>query len=258
MLSKKRIMEYAEDRFAKIRQYHSAFTFFCKQSDLHQFRVEIKKLRMVTRMLDHCLDNKEAANAFLPLKSIFKQAGDIRSIHIETSILRKYSVQNSKLFKKKEEEMESKSSEFIQNESAHLCQIEAVEKGIIRSIKNLEEHDVIAYLERLLEKTSKCLRHNEKKENIHKARSLMKLVIYTNTIVNKRIRELMDLDITYINELQEVIGHWHDADLALEELSAHPSLSKKVIEMLEEETERLSRHVTKLSRHFDERLHAMA
>ncbi len=258
MLSKKRIQEFVSERFAKIRQNHTAFSFFCKQDDLHQLRVEIKKLRVVARMLDYCLEYKEASAAFLPVKKIFKKAGIIRSIYIELNILSKYPSQASRLINQKMHIMDTAINHFLQDEPAHIRQINEAEKNISGLIEDLDEDDVIAYLGKLIEKTWKRLSRPEEKEMLHEARSLMKTLLYTNNLLNRRIRDIMDLDIKYLTELQELIGKWHDADIAFEELRTHGALPKKVLKALEDEVHLLGKQVTTFSRDFNERLHALA
>ena len=258
MLSKKRMTEYTAERFEKIRQYHSDFSFFCRQDDLHQFRVEIKKVRMVTRIVDHCLGEKKASEAFLPLKALFKQAGEIRSIHIEIGILEKYALKGSHLLKAKEKDLQRKSEIFIRKQDEYTQVIQETEAGIISILQDFDDKDVVEYIEELIDKTSRNLSRNENKENIHKARSLMKVALYTTSLINRQIREMIPLDIEYMTDLQELIGHWHDADIALDKLRPNKAIPSKIIKSMEDEANDLSRQVFLASRDFSDRIYAMA
>jgi CHAD domain-containing protein len=258
MLSKKRIIGYIEERFGRIRQFHTDFSIARQQADLHQFRVEIKKLRTVTRLLDHCLEGKQASTELQPLRALFKEAGDIRSIHIEIGILEKYSSGVSGLARQKQKSLDMLSERFIRKAGLHDEVFDKVETEIRDLVQDLEEDEVIEYIEKLLVKSAKNLQNPEEKEKIHKARSLMKIVLYTTVLVNRNIREELGIDTGYINSLQEVIGHWHDADIALEALGSHSSITKKILNSMEDEANELSRQVFLMTRDFEERIYNLA
>jgi len=255
MLKKKKIQEYVLERFEKIKQFHSEFSRFGRQSDLHQFRVEIKKLRMVIRLLDHCLLQKNASVEFLPLKTVFKEAGEIRNIHIEIGILEKFARKGSGPLHKKKQVLKSKSLDFIRKVSAYEGVIESTENGILQTIEDLDDKGILTYLKGLIHKTGKNLQNSDKKEKMHKARSLMKVLLYNTALSSSKVREALPIDKNYLNELQELIGKWHDADLAHEELRTLKGMSKKALTSVEEETNELDRQVFLMSRDFPDRMY---
>jgi CHAD domain-containing protein len=213
---------------------------------------------MTVRLFDHCSGNGLAAAVFMPLKKIFKDAGDIRNIHIGIGILEKYQLNSSKATRHKEKQMAREIRDFAGRQVDHVKIIEEVENALMSMASDLDEQTVLAYIDGMLEKTGRKLRFIENKEDIHKARSIMKQVMYLNDMAGKRIRHGLSLDKSYVNALQETIGAWHDADLALEELQSQEGISKKVIRSVEAGVEELGRQVVVSATDFTERMHAYA
>ena len=59
------------------------------KSTFHVFRVEIKKLNALFSLIDECFKGFKRRKTFHPFRLIFRQAGRVRAIQIEESILKK-------------------------------------------------------------------------------------------------------------------------------------------------------------------------
>jgi CHAD domain-containing protein len=67
----------------KRQQCYTAETF-------HKLRVEIKKLDALFHLINYCSKEFKANKTFKPFKLIFRQAGKVRELQIEQSILKKH------------------------------------------------------------------------------------------------------------------------------------------------------------------------
>lgn len=59
-------------------------------------------------------------------------------------------------------------------------------------------------------------------QNWHDARKKIKRLVYLEDITPKKLRRQLDLDYHYLDELQDLIGNWHDMTVNL------PELEKKI------------------------------
>jgi CHAD domain-containing protein len=100
-----------------------------------------------------------------------------------------------------------------------------------------------------LEKLSDLFSSNKDDNEYHKARMVLKNLLYTYELFPEKLKKKLKPDNAYFDELQEVIGKWHDAAVALNHIGRiSPASKPEVISRRERE---LFQAMTSLTKDFN-------
>ena len=81
-MKKKEEIRQLDQLWKNIKKHLKAFLTSQNQEDLHQFRVQIKKLKAMLTLYAEEPDNKDLLTHFKPVKKVFKKAGNIRGAYL--------------------------------------------------------------------------------------------------------------------------------------------------------------------------------
>lgn len=199
------------------KRYKKIVTLLGKQQEsyepktFHKLRVEIKKLNALFDLLDCCAKNFKRNKPFRPYQKIFKQAGRIREIQIERTILEEHFTENppieyynyllnlqqneQKLFFDIIEEF------FWENHKKH-------NRKTAKLITKTNKEKVKKYLDNQRITIKKLLQKNKlKKKQIHNLRRKLKVYRYNlgSLKFTKRHKKNFKTD-----NFSELLGKWHD------------------------------------------------
>jgi len=121
----------------------SHFRLFLKtksQEDLHQFRVTIKKIRSLLRLLESGPGNKKLLKDFRPVKEIFKKAGHIRNAQINLQLSARFEMKDEDFLKAQRQVIEDGLSEFQAKGRKYTKRLKKARTRITRHIHHLNEH----------------------------------------------------------------------------------------------------------------------
>ncbi|MBI9039074.1 MAG: CHAD domain-containing protein [Bacteroidales bacterium] len=192
-----------------------------EEDHIHQLRVGIKNLRAIL-VLVKVIKGKEFKKKKLSviISKIFKPAGELRNIQIETMILGQYDSIETQIYKNHLAEIEEKNGiytktaliEFnkkdfdLKNEKA---------KQIIETINN---EDLCLGIEKLISNEfNKIIQIRNELENIkalHEIRKhlkVLKSILKIKLVVNQD--ETTEVLLQQINSTETLIGDWHDKKL---------------------------------------------
>jgi CHAD domain-containing protein len=221
-MKEKRIIKIVEDRFKAINKLQHKIIKKFDADDVHDFRVEVKKLRAFLRLLDA---EKEMEKPLIPrlLKTFYGYVGIIRNIQLHRHNIFKY-ITDYKI-------EEPKAYIQILDDEKSYWEKEAVELMADNSFKDSEDK-IVKQLPRKLEKSTakkfleknlgelKEQLNNVKDDNaIHTVRKILKDILYTLDFINhddlpKSISKEEDLKL-----LTTQLGNFRDKCIQLEFLS---------------------------------------
>lgn len=185
---------------------------------LHDFRVEMKKMRAVIRFLREIYPGQKLKKASGRFKQVFREAGDIRELQLMHQWLAKNSIKSLHEHYFPEQKIAGMLNEFCKK-AEHTKQmlketIDELEKFVQVTNQILAEQyvlDLHAQLKRMV------LRQPEPQE-WHELRKLIKQWLYAVNWLGQEEKTNSEADIAYYTRLQEAIGYWHDADMIRETL----------------------------------------
>jgi len=194
--------------------------------DYHRLRVEIKKVRAVMTMPCDGVKKEKLKKLLKPARKLFKQAGKVRTVQLETSILKKYDPRHKlKLFLHQRQLQELKlKKEFSR---VHHRKKDGLKKSLeifLCKTKKIKKEDALAFLDREKKEITGIARYKKlEPAHVHELRKRIKKLYYNikSLGMNKK-----GLGIKNGNRLLDVIGKWHDCEL----MSAH--LAKDIKEKI--------------------------
>src|SRR5579872_4755604 len=93
-MKKKEEVKFLDKEWKEMSSRLKAFLESGDQEELHQFRVQIKKLRAMLYLFEHTSRQHGIAKEFKPVRKIFKHAGQIRDAHINLQLSSRYVLKN--------------------------------------------------------------------------------------------------------------------------------------------------------------------
>ncbi|MES2284117.1 MAG: CHAD domain-containing protein [Bacteroidota bacterium] len=188
--------------------------------DFHQLRTEIKKIKAQFKLVDFCSKKLEWKKQFKSYRSIFKQAGKVRELHVEAASLKKYVVYKG--LKKyiqnlKKVRLEEKRKFFLMINATFRNSLKKANKEVLSLIEKIEKKDTKSYLNKKRKQIKNLISGKQMKiENAHELRKLIKEFYYNIKSLNfpKQIKLLKETE-----AFQNVLGKWHDYQVIKEHLN---------------------------------------
>lgn len=182
----------------------------------HELRVEIKRLKALFELIAFCSKKFKSRKTFIPFRIIFKQAGKIRELQLEQTILEEQSdfhlLKKYPIHLKKQETKEIKNFFSIANKRL-IKKLKGKYRKIIRLLTQISKKKVNRYRNKTRKEIKKLIRNNTfKKKQIHNFRKRLKVYQYNEKIGNPNQQNKLILD---KNVLSAMLGEWHDYEVVI-------------------------------------------
>ena len=245
------------DRLSKKTKKHvKNFLNTRDQEELHQFRVQVKKLKALITLYACEKGNKNLLKHFKPVQNIFKKAGTIRNAYINLKLGQKYQL-NDEGFNQHQQQLLNNGSEvFKKKGSKYLKGIKKARMVLQNNIHLLHNKTIRNFYQDKLAKTDTFFKNPTFNEELHTARKNIKLMIYNQKIAAPALQNKVHLNYTYLDELQNNIGEWHDHNLAMEMLIDIGKAEDEAITELKNSNADLEKTIIQQSRNFKEKVSA--
>lgn len=230
MLKKGRQRAYFNEVWQSMLAHLLAFCETQKQEELHQFRLQVKKIRALLLFLQ----GRSAIKPLKPLQAIFKQAGKIRSAHVNLAIIEQYQVADTEIENEQEKIANSESKRFCSEVGAHVKTLKKLRKALAAIFQDIENKAVVPVYKKQLKKLTRFFtRPNLPVLKLHQTRKKIKNLLYFCDVLPDSLLQKFQLNIACLDQLQEAIGQWHDVVVAFELLKTEGIADKKVMNLLE-------------------------
>jgi CHAD domain-containing protein len=185
----------------------------------HKLRVEIKKLNSLFDLIHFCSINFKRKATYKPFKSIFRQAGKVRELQIEDTMLTdhfgKKIVKNRRINLKRLRLKEEKYFFSMLNKKLK-NQVNKKYQAIIPHLNKIDKKKKITYFDKKKNYIQELLvQESIQIEQIHKLRKQLKILNYNKAIVDK---EKPEEKFSKQNVLPELLGKWHDCQVIIKHL----------------------------------------
>ena len=220
------------------------------QEKLHQFRLQVKKLRALLELFDAASPKNKLSKDFKPVKSIFKHCGVIREAYINLQLSANYGLQNEEFILEQVNAMEQGIKEFGESSKKYLKTIKIVHKKLDESLGAIDDDSINEFYKTRLEQISQLLATAQFDDRLHDCRKHVKTLLYNRKIAAKALHGKLNVDNGYLDKLQGRIGDWHDNTLAMKLFSALESIDKAIIVRIKKEDTRLKKSINTLAHDF--------
>ncbi|HZV68813.1 MAG TPA: CHAD domain-containing protein [Saprospiraceae bacterium] len=186
----------------------------------HKLRLEIKKLNSLLMLINKCSKDFKYKKTFKPFEKIFNQAGNVRELEIESSMMRKYfPVPALKAYKDnlKKSKLDERSSFFT---TIHLITQSDLEKKYSRIkhfLSRVNKKETLKYLNKNQRNIENLLHTSVlETEQVHELRKGLKDYNYCRKSLNV---EDKFRTFPYQEKLIILLGKWHDGRVIIRHLS---------------------------------------
>lgn len=206
-----KLERYYSQRTSSILQYLQTFEKSVSEEDLHAFRVELKKLRALLKFLRTEHRKSDIRKIKTAIDLIFEEAGTLR----EQQLLLAWLGKNRLRRLQKSSAAENPVPETSKDLQKVLHAIRKKLSDRLEKSRHLVEKTAQTatdlYTAKLKHRIEETLRKIPAEPEWHALRKLIKQWLYAvNWTTTNKSTGLSHL-YTYSNQLQEVIGNWHDA-----------------------------------------------
>jgi CHAD domain-containing protein len=239
---------YFEGEWKAMKTSLKSFLAEQRQKDLHDFRVQVKKIRAFLLLSDSVLSRPKLSGYFKPVRKVFKQAGEIRNAYITLELGKEYQLPNDEFFASQLMLMENAASAFKSNGGSHAEKLKETHKTLKGKIKPINDVHITLFYNNQLEEISCSLAKLKFDDSLHKCRSQLKVLIYNYKLVHTVLDGGFNED--YLQEVQTAIGDWHDNTLATELILNHHATGKEAVNSLKKQQVKLKKVITGLAKDF--------
>jgi CHAD domain-containing protein len=213
--------DYLDKLNKKCLKYIKAFCKTAGGEELHQLRVNIKKLKALFTLLEKVHGSFHFKKSFKPYKRVFKQAGKIRDEELQVEMMANLpkslkSPEPEKIKAKITEQIEA----FIQKCDHYEHMLENAGKHNEKWLKQLKRKDVEDYFINFLQDVKTACFRLKSTAKLHPFRKLVKEFIYNADLLdNKQMRAFkLKNTLALMDEFQDQAGRWHDKKLMIKSL----------------------------------------
>jgi CHAD domain-containing protein len=218
-MSKTALTIYYNQRVKQVFNQLLEFDLNSSENSMHDFRVEIKKMRAILKFLKSVYPKQKLKKSTRQLDNIFQQAGEIREYQL---LLQWFHKNELDIFVKHIFPVKTL-HDLIHNFHLEVGQFKHDLKDLTENISDYIKatNEILAehYVRELFAQMEQLIRSNDSTNEWHELRKIIKQWMYAINWIDG----VKDTDIAFYHKLQEAIGYWHDSQVIKETL-----LQKKI------------------------------
>lgn len=195
---------------------------------LFRFRVSIKKIRTCLDCIEYYQGKKKFKPTRKQLKEIFRSGGILRELRIYEAWFRQHHFLKLATCIHLREQIEEKEEAFTGHVDKVFSIIKETRKTIVSAAKKLKQQEVLRYYIAMLEDRRSLFTRKAGVGKWHGARKQYKKVLYARHWMDAAgLSILSKRQAVFLDQLQHLIGFWHDNDMMIEWLREQQALCKK-------------------------------
>lgn len=255
MLKKGRQKKRFNKAWKSMRSHLLAFYKSQDPEELHRMRVQVKKMNALLVYTQACSKKQKIRKHFRPVKDLFKQAGNIRSVHVNLTLMERHRLSNEEFKKEQQEILAIRIKRFYSKRKAYLKRIGKAHQRLSRDFYDIRDKPVSDICKRRLEKLDRFLsKRPVQTDKLHKRRKDIKVILYFHRALPEPLARKIRLNTAYLDQLQEKIGKWHDAVSAIGLLKTKGYTDRRSIQKLQAQKRRILRSINALSGNFGDKI----
>lgn len=232
MLRSKQLQKYIDKREEKLLHYLRSYKKKKDQEDLHQFRVEVKKMNALFYLLKRYSNDLDISDELKAIKKLYDRAGLVRTAYLNIRMFRNNKQRDKKFFKEQNEQIKKHSEKFISEIPAFLKDHKATFKTIRKQQEVIKNKFILKFYKKELKKAEKLSFRTDKPDELHKCRKKIKRLNYIYDVLPQALAKKINLNTDYLKKLEDKIGTWHDSVLLSETLKKARSSDKETMERI--------------------------
>lgn len=250
MLKKKEQEKFLRKRGYNMVRYLQHFKSTNDPEDLHQLRVEVKKLKGFLALSTYCTVKQKLSPQ---AKGVFRQAGMIRTAQLNLEFIKEYQLKSRPFKNNQESIVLVQSQQFSSSVNAYRKIIRKNIDAIAKRLKPLHDKCIILWYNKNIAALTQVFEKLDTGE-LHVGRKTIKDLLHVYAMLDKNIHSSLKLNIEYLEQLQEAVGKWHDVDDTYTMLTGARLRNKKVLGIFEKEIAKTLAAIKSLAANFSIRI----
>ncbi len=209
------LVKYYKDHFDGAIAQLIAYGDKRKPEMLHQFRVNIKKIRTVIRFLRTIEPGKTLKEINRSVRTIFWKAGEVRDLQLKLSWLRRSRRYHLIRFYDLEAELRQKDAAFRENIPVYIKELKALMNEAQKEADRITQEQVDRYFGKILLDLKSHFSTELVPAEWHEMRKRNKQVLYAVHWLDEKKSQRLTRSalIKQLDIMQDTIGLWHDGIL---------------------------------------------
>ncbi len=224
------------------------------QDDLHQFRIYVKKLKAMLTLYSFKPENKGLLKHFKPVKRVFGKAGNVRNAYVNLKLGEKHRLNDEHFNHHQQKTLDKELEEFKNKGSKYLKQLKKTHTALQNNLQRMHNKTIRNFYQDKLAQAGVFFTAPNFGEEMHTARKNIKLLVYNQALAAKALKNKQQINLNYLDELQNAIGQWHDHNLALETLSKTNAAGEEAVINIKNSNAYLEQEILELAENFKERV----
>ncbi|MDB5131412.1 MAG: hypothetical protein JWR02_1161 [Mucilaginibacter sp.] len=250
IMKKKQEAKYLDKEWKELDSRLKAFLQSGDQEELHQFRVQTKKLRALLNLLEHASRQHGLLKEFKPVRKIFKYAGHIRDAYTNLQLSSRYAVKNETFKAGQQRIIEEGTLEFREKAKKHIKKIDDAYKQLKKQLPHVDNSAIAEFYKKQLEQIADSLETPRFTEDMHTNRKLIKILMYNRKLADKALNGSFKFNTGYLDQLQNSLGEWHDNIVAAELFSSPEVDDKHAATLIKKKNNNIKRKIRSLASDF--------
>jgi CHAD domain-containing protein len=196
--------------------------------------VEIKKIRTATEFIKSQEGQKKGTAQMKPLKKIFHRAGAIREANINLQMMKDFNISHPAFKAEEKDLLQQESEQFRLHAVRYDNHFRKAVCNLLKTLRPIRNRNIKRWFSRQLRAIARFV-VTPSTDKLHSARKKIKSLIYVHGMLHMRLATELKLNVDYLDQLQDVIGKWHDKAVAVELLIFRNVGSKATINKLKKE-----------------------
>ncbi|MEP6513067.1 MAG: CHAD domain-containing protein [Parafilimonas sp.] len=253
MLKKRRQYKFLEKRCNAMQTHITDFVIKEDFEALHELRVEIKKLRAFAAFAEKYTEGN-FSKTLKPVIKIFKYAGRIRTAQLNLQMIKKHKIGNADFINNQQVFCQENSDKFKDSLKFYINTIQKFCKKIKSKFHDIENKKIVVFYKKQLDFLKSFFQEELDEKKLHECRKKIKLLLYMENLLPKKVKQKLKLNKTYLDKLQDAIGKWHDAVLTAELLKTRNLTGEEKLKQIFNKKNKLLQTVKLLAKFFEEKV----
>jgi CHAD domain-containing protein len=250
MLKKKDIQDWASKKAKQLQNYLDDFCTTFDKEDLHQLRVNIKKIRAFIFLLELTAQDNKPSFHKKELKELFKHAGRIRDAQLHLLMAEEYQLNNPVFISQQQQIEFSEKQLFCHKKEEYREVIKMIRDDFYDNAAPVSNKEGKRVITEEWERAHFYLSGIIDTGELHDRRKIVKQIIHMLGILPDEITLQLQINTDYLDEIADKVGKWHDTTLVVA-LLKEQNMPVDVLKDLEQKAEDQLTEIRSLLSDFD-------
>jgi CHAD domain-containing protein len=217
----KALKNYLDKRFGKLKDQLKGYHHLHDRDTLHRIRTEIKKIKTIINLIHFSHPKFKRHVNFIPFRSIFRKAGEIRESEVLYQLLLAYEIDGvADEYIPKSIEADQLRIDFQKKVPEFVDIVKECKNKLLKNYKKVPTDTYHDYVKKCKRQLKPLLFPTLQRTKLHAARKLIKEILHLHELGGNAKKDV------FLRNTETLIGQWHDKQVLLQLLKKIKSSEK--------------------------------